>query len=455
MKRIICFLTVISLIFAVSCGKKDDVKVLTSEVTQITNTTAVVKGMVESNVTIGEQGVCYSSMPECSVEDSIVTSATFLTNVSCKLTGLQPETKYYARVYAIVNGVTYYGDELSFTTLNQTDPDPEPDPEPKILFVLNEGTYTYANSSLSYYDLETGAVENNIFYRVNSSPIGDVGQSLAQNDGHLYIVVNNSNYIYKTDVNTIQYEAQLTDFNSPRYMKFISDDKAYVTDIMARGVWVINPETMTHTKFINTGKPTENMVLVGNNMYVTNWSKYYAQDIENNTVQIIDTDTDQKTGEIEVGIEPNSMVLDKYNNLWVMCGGGYLDEWHDTARLYCINPADNQIIKSFTFPDIYPMYYPGYLNIDNTGSVLYYIDNGKFYKMSVDAAELPTQPFISPGAGGNFYNSCINPHNGDIYISDAKGYITSGEVSRYTSDGTFVTSFTVGLVPSFMMFKKE
>jgi len=238
-------------------------------------------------------------------------------------------------------------------------------------------------------------------------------------------------------------------------MKIVADDKAYVTDIMARGVWVINPETMTHTKFIDTGKPTENMVLVGNNLYVTNWSKYYAPEVENTTVQIIDTNTDQKIGEIELTIEPNSMVLDRDNNIWVMCGGGYMEEWQDTARLYCINPVNNQITKSFVFPDIYPMCYPAYLNIDNTGSVLYYINNGKFYSMPIDAQELPTQPFITPNSGSNFYNSCVNPYNGDIYISDAKGYITSGEVYRYTSNGTFLSSFTVGLVPSFMMFKEE
>lgn len=335
---------------------------------------------------------------------------------------------------------------------------PKDDPKEDVttysgLYVLNEGNYTYANASLTYYDPETDSVVNNLFYRVNGSPIGDVGQSLAQKDGYLYIVVNNSNYIYKTDLNTVEYKAKLTDFISPRYMKFITDKKAYVTDIIAKGVWVINPKTMTHTKFIETGKPTENMLVWDNKLYVTNWSKYYAPEINNNTVQIIDIATDQKIGEIEVGVEPNSIVLDKNNNIWVMCGGGY--DMTEKARLFCIDPTIDRIVNTYEFAEYWPTNYPSFLNIDNTGSVLYYIDNGKVYTMSVDATELPSQPFLSPGEGGLFYNMYVDPTNGDLYVSDSKNFMTNGEVCRYTSSGTFITSFAAGIGPSFMMLKEE
>ena len=57
-------------------------------------------------------------------------------------------------------------------------PQPAPQPADRGLFILNEGTFTYANSSLSYYDFATNTVENNLFFRVNNAPIGDVGQSL-------------------------------------------------------------------------------------------------------------------------------------------------------------------------------------------------------------------------------------------------------------------------------------
>ena len=39
------------------------------------------------------------------------------------------------------------------------------------LFILNEGTFTYANSSLSFYNIEKDEVENNIFFRDRKSVV--------------------------------------------------------------------------------------------------------------------------------------------------------------------------------------------------------------------------------------------------------------------------------------------
>ena len=64
----------------------------------------------------------------------------------------------------------------------------------KGVFVINEGNFGYANASLTFYNPAEDTVANNLFYRVNGAPIGDVGQSLALIDDKLYIVVNNSKY---------------------------------------------------------------------------------------------------------------------------------------------------------------------------------------------------------------------------------------------------------------------
>ena len=63
------------------------------------------------------------------------------------------------------------------------------------VFVLNEGDFQFSNSSLTFYDPVADTVVNNLFYKVNNAPLGDVAESMAMADGSLYIVVNNSNYI--------------------------------------------------------------------------------------------------------------------------------------------------------------------------------------------------------------------------------------------------------------------
>ena len=49
--------------------------------------------------------------------------------------------------------------------------------------------------------------------------------------------------------------------------------------------------------------------------------------------------TDEVIDSIEVGIEPESMVIDKNNMLWVLCNGGWMRE--NFAELDGINTATN------------------------------------------------------------------------------------------------------------------
>ena len=336
-------------------------------------------------------------------------------------------------------------------------PDPEPTPQvsniAKGLFVLNEGTFTYANSSLTFYDPEADTVENNLFYRVNNAPLGDVANSMMLDETGMYIVVNNSKYIYKVDPKTMKYKSKLDGFTSPRHIMSINKNKAYVSDQESTGLWIINPETMQKTGFVELGNTTERMVRVGDEVVVTNWSNFYQPNTSNSTVQFVDVNTDELVGEVEVSAEPNSIVLDKNDNVWVLCGGGYMPPFE--PALFCINPKTRQIIKRFDFQQ---GNYPSSLVIDNLKENIYFLNGGfeslDLYKMSVDDETLPTTPFINSQTHV-FYNVAISPTDGDIYITDVKNYLQNGDVLRYTSEGDYVTSFEAGIVPGFMLFSNN
>ena len=329
-------------------------------------------------------------------------------------------------------------------------PQPAPEPATKGLFILNEGTFTYANSSLSFYDFDKNEVENNLFFRVNNAPIGDVGQSLTMVGNDLYIVVNNSKYIYKVDAQTIVYKAKIEGFTSPRYMLQVSSNKAYVSDLVSTGFWVLNLNDLSKS-FVETGNTTEAMVKVGNEVFMSNWSNYYTSSTtSNNTIQVIDCENDTLVDEIEVAKEPNSMVVDKYNHIWVSCSGDYLPPCE--PAIICIDAATHQVIRRF---DLAEGSYPSYIAIDGTGENVFFMNGGygslNIYKMSVDATELPENPFITSD-GKLFYNMKVNPANGDIYVTDAKNYVQNGDLVRYSSDGTLLGTFELGIIPSYMLF---
>ena len=345
---------------------------------------------------------------------------------------------------------------MAFVSCGGDDPKPEETNIAKGLFVLNEGTYTYASSSLTFYDPEADTVENNLFYRVNLAPLGDAANSMMIDETGMYIVVNSSKYIYKVDEKTMKYEAKLDGFTSPRHMLSINKNKAYVSDLESTGLWVVNPETMQKTGFVETGNTTEKMVRVGNEVVVTNWSNFYQPNTSNSTIQFVNVETDPLVDEMNVTAEPHSIVLDKYNNVWVLCSGGYMPPCE--PALFCINPATRQIVKRFDFGE---GDYPSSMAIDKSGENLYILNGGfgtlDLYKMSVDADALPTTALVNSqqttdSSPKSFSTVAVSPENGDIYITDVKDYVQNGDVLRYDNNGNYIGKFEAGIIPGAMMF---
>ena len=341
------------------------------------------------------------------------------------------------------------------------------------VFVLNEGDYQFANSSLTFYDIEADTVVNDLFYKVNNAPLGDVAESMALVDGKLYIVVNNSKYIYKVDANTIVCDTtkpyKMGGFYSPREIFFVAPDKAYVTDIVGTNIWIINPQEMKHTGTIAMGNTTEKMLRVGNELFVSNWSYYYTDAYSHDsyhTVQVVDLNNDVKVADIEVGKEPNTMVVDKYGHVWVLCEGRSWDEEYDAEGVpYGENPTLWEIDPMLRTAELRYEFKGPYedddeikgvastLRANPAGDQFYMIYNNEVRRFDLATMSLSETFRITPEPQGLFYNMTVEPRTGELYIADAKNYMKNGTVYRYTSDGLLLASFEAGIIPSAMLFK--
>ena len=119
------------------------------------------------------------------------------------------------------------------------------------LFITNEGNFQYGNASLSYYDPETKQVQNEVFFRANGMKLGDVAQSMTIYDNKGWVVVNNSHVIFAIDLNTFKEVGRIENLTSPRYIHFLSDEKAYVTQLWDNRIFIINPRTYEITGHIH------------------------------------------------------------------------------------------------------------------------------------------------------------------------------------------------------------
>ena len=137
------------------------------------------------------------------------------------------------------------------------------------LFITNEGNFQYGNATLSYYDPATKTVQNEIFFRANGMKLGDVAQSMCIHDNKGWVVVNNSHVIFAIDLNTFKEVGRIENLTSPRYIHFLSDEKAYVTQLWDNRIFIINPKKYEITGYIQVpdmtmeSGSTEQMVQYG------------------------------------------------------------------------------------------------------------------------------------------------------------------------------------------------
>lgn len=92
--------------------------VTTGSVTDIGTTTATGNGNVtnDGGATITERGVCWNTAPSPTTSNSKATSAGTTGSFSASMTGLNDDTTYYVRAYAINSVGTSYGSQVDFTT---------------------------------------------------------------------------------------------------------------------------------------------------------------------------------------------------------------------------------------------------------------------------------------------------------------------------------------------------
>ena len=329
------------------------------------------------------------------------------------------------------------------------------------LIVVNSGNFNMSNASLTVWNPETGS-HNNAFVSANDFKLGDVAQSATVNGDLLWIVVNNSNVVFAVDKTTLKEKGRIdTGLVSPRYIHFVSDDKAYVTQMYSDKIAIVNPKTYSVTGYIDVsssqlkGGSSEEMVQVGDYVYVNLWS--YGQSIAK-----IDTKTDKEVGEYMVGLQPYSLVKDSHDNLWTICdGGGWADNPVGYEAPTLVELDLNPVVPGSTWDKKRVFELPlgasvSKLCTNGIGTRIYFIVNeyngegknvGGVYMLDL-TEQYPSFKIVVPARDRYLYSMTVSPITEQIFVADALDYQQQGAIYRYTSEGNLIGVFDAGIIPT-------
>lgn len=317
------------------------------------------------------------------------------------------------------------------------------------VFILNEGNFGAANTSVSFID-EAGEIHHTIFNIVNGTGLGDTAQSMTLIDDKAYIVLHSSNTIEVVNRYTFESLATISvGLIGPRFITFVND-KGYVSNWGDPGnpnddfIAVINLDSNTVESSISVVEGPEKMLSENGNLYVAHKGGYGF----GNSISVINTVTSGVSASIPVTDVPDAMV--KNNGfLYVLSSGKPAWSGEETqGALTKINLSNNGVLETAMFEE---GLHPTHLKIHDN-SLYFTIDSG-VYKQEIDAS-IPSSPLFSLADQGVYGIYGLDVVNNQIFVADAKDFSSNGEAFVYSLNGALENSFSTGIIPNGFYFNE-
>ncbi len=304
------------------------------------------------------------------------------------------------------------------------------------VYTLNQGLYQQNNSMLTYYDFASATPTTDYFKNVNGFGLGDTGSDFIIYGGKVYIVMNVSGYVAVADALGLKFRDTI-DFKNAGINRGPENIVGFGSNVFVSStdgtVAVIDTSSLTILKFITVGSNPAQMIVSGNNLYVSNTGGFSAS--YDSTVSIIDLTSLTETAKITVGINPGSIAADNSGNIYVACTGDYGSA---LPKLVKVSLTTNTVVLSADSAIGNIRYYNnslittgGYLGAANVGIL-----------SPTDFSAIRSSFIIDGTTIVNPYGLDIDPATGDVYVGDAKDYVSSGMVYCFDKTGTKKFSFS-------------
>lgn len=331
-------------------------------------------------------------------------------------------------------------------------PGPVKKPVTNAVFVLNQGSYSGNNASVTMLDKRTDSITVDFFSTQNNRALGDVGFDMVIYGSKAYITTNVSSQLEVVDAKSFNSIKQISFKESdsiPMQPSGIAGYGKYVFVASYNGtVTVIDTASLLSVKEIEVGLNPETVLAAYDRIWVSNSGGMNFPDYDN-SVSVINPVTLEEEKRIVVGTNPYALQADGYGDVYVITRGNYADE---KMQLKVIDAQRMELRHTFAEIEAYNLSLRG-----DTAFVYHYDFMGgggsKIMTINVKTEQVISENFITDGTVIETANGIFaDPASGDIYICDAKGFITTGLVYCFTANGKLKTAFSAGMNPVVVRF---
>lgn len=282
-----------------------------------------------------------------------------------------------------------------------------------------------------------------VFQQLHGKPIGDVFQDICRIENQYFAAVNNSNFVAVLDRFSLQIIDKIP-VESPRYLLPLSSNSVWVSSIFSNKISIIDTRDFEVKNEIELPYGnSDKMLLHQGKVYVTCWHE------DNHHLYVIDPLSQSITDSIDLGIAaPQTVLADYKDRLWVFYGNVTADIDYG---LMCIDPDAKTTLNHFLFDAENAEVLKPTMNKNRDSLYWIGIDyravpsaNGVF-RMDVDAASVPADPFFPMPAFQYLFALGISPLDESIYLGNPKSFLESSEIIILDAAGIELRRMQTGM----------
>jgi hypothetical protein len=345
---------------------------------------------------------------------------------------MKKQVLFFGLICATILSACKEDDPVQNPTIPQSD---------QALYVLNEGNFNQNNSTLGLFSISSNSYQDDFFDQKNQRGLGSIGNDMAKYGGKLYVVVNVSGTVEILDKNTgvVVQQLQITNGGAnrePRNIAFYGGDFYLVNN--DNSVLKYDTTNFQLQASATAGRNPDGVVVKGDKLVVTNSGGADFSNL-NNTISVFGLPGLNLIETIEVGLNPGTIVVDNQENVYVHCRGNYEDVAASIVKL------NSQLAIDTTFAE-------APFGLTFNGEKVYFAANNEAGNLAMKSINPQSNEVIIESgfsmSGISTVNKLSTDELGNIYVSDAKNYVSTGDIIGFSPSGARLFTQEVGIIPS-------